>query len=128
MLKNHEKQENLIKEFETKLVSLNNVNKTELSNMIRKSTLLTKQFEKLVIKNKFGCGIYNIIESLFLQKHNEKVFKNQRLLYRQFRTKNNGIRTGYMAYHDSDLFFVIYLAYVNMLILDKKNILNSSLK
>ena len=42
------------------------------------------------------------------------------LLYQQFRTKNNGIKTGYMAYHDPDLFFVVYLAYVNLLILDKK--------
>ena len=24
------------------------------------------------------------------------------------------LKTGYMAYHDHDLFFVVYLAYVNM--------------
>ena len=114
MIKNHEKQENLIKELETKLVSLNNVNKTELINMIRKSALLTEQFEKLVIKNKFEFDIYDIIESLFLQKHNEKVFKSQCLLYQQFKTKKNGIKIGYMAYHDPDLFFVVDLAYVNM--------------
>ena len=42
--------------------------------MIRKSTLLTEQFGKLVIKNKSGSNIYDIIESFFLQKHNEKVF------------------------------------------------------
>ena len=76
MLKNQEKKENLIKELETKLVSLNNVNKTELVNIIRKPALLTEQLEKLVIKNKFGSDIYDIIESFFLQKHNEKVFKN----------------------------------------------------
>ena len=76
MLKNQEKKENLIKELETKLVSLNNVNKTELVNIIRKPALLTEQFEKLVIKNKFGSDIYDIIESFFLQKYNEKVFKN----------------------------------------------------
>ena len=35
MLKNQEKQENLIKELETKLVSSNNVNKTELINMVK---------------------------------------------------------------------------------------------
>ena len=63
MLKNQEKQENLIKELKTKLVSLNNVNKIELINMIRKSALLTEQFEKLVFKNKFGYDIYDIIES-----------------------------------------------------------------
>ena len=86
--------------------------------MIRKSALLTEQFEKLVIKNKFGYDIYNIIESFILKKHNEKVFKNQCLSYQQFRTKNNGIKTRYMAYHDLDLFFVVYIPYVNMSILD----------
>ena len=29
-------------------------------------------------------------------------------------------KTGYMAYHDPDLFFVVYLAYVNMALLDQK--------
>ena len=53
-LKNQEKQENLIKELETKLASLNNVNKIELINMVKKSAFLIEQFEKLVIKNKFG--------------------------------------------------------------------------
>ena len=88
--------------------------------MIRKSAILTEQFQKLVIKNKFGYDIYDKIESLFLDKYYEKVFKNQCILYEQFRTKNDGIKTGYMAYHDPDLFFVVYLAYVNMSILDKK--------
>ena len=120
MIKNQEKQENLIKDLETKLESLNNVSKTELINMIRKSALLTKQFQKLVIKNKFGSNIYDNIEYFFLEKYNEKVFKNQCILYEQFRTKNSGIKTGYMAYHDPDLFFVVYLAYVNMSILDQK--------
>ena len=120
MLKNQEKQENLIKDLETKLESLNNVSKIELINMIRKSALLTEQFEKLVIKNKFGSDIYNNIESFFLKKYYEKVFKNQCLLYEQFRTKNSRIKTGYMAYHDPDLFFIVYLAYVNMVILDQK--------
>ena len=42
------------------------------------------------------------------------------LLYEQFRTKKSGIKTGYMAYLDPDLLFVVYHAYVNMSILDKK--------
>ena len=120
MLKNQEKQENHIKDLETKLDSLNNVSKTELINMIRKSALFTEQFQKLVIKNKFGSNIYDKIESFFLDKYYEKVFKNQCILYEQFRTKNSGIKIGYMAYHDPDLFFVVYLAYVNMFILDQK--------
>ena len=92
MIKNQEKQENLVKDLETKLDSLNNVSKIELINMIRKLALLIEQFQKLVIKNKFGYDIYNNIESFFLEKHNEKVFKNQCLLYEQFRTKNSGIK------------------------------------
>ena len=72
MLKNQEKQENHIKDLETKLDSLNTVSKTELINMIRKSALLTEQFEKLVIKNKFESDIYNNIESFFLDKYYEK--------------------------------------------------------
>ena len=120
MLKNQEKQENHIKDLETKLDSLNNVSKTELINMIRKSALLTEQFQKLIIKNKFGSDICNNIESFFLEKYYVKVFKNQCILYEQFKTKNSGIKTGYMAYHDPDLFFVVYLAYVNMSILDQK--------
>ena len=84
--------------------------------MIRKSTLLIEQFQKLVIKKKFESDIYD----KFLDKYYEKVFKNQCLLYEQFRTKNSEIKTGFMDYHDSDLFFIIYLAYVNMSLLDQK--------
>ena len=91
MLKNQEKQENRIKELESE--PLNNVSKTDLVNIIRKSALLSEQFDKLVVKNKFGPDIYNIIESYFLDKYYEKVFKNQYILYEQFRTKNNGIKT-----------------------------------
>ena len=53
-------------DLETKLDFLNNVSKTDLINMIRKSVIFTKQFEKLVIKNKFGYDIYDKIESFFL--------------------------------------------------------------
>ena len=45
--------------------------------MVKKSALLTEQYEKLIVKNKFGYDIYSIIESFFFQKHYEKVFKNQ---------------------------------------------------
>ena len=120
MLKNQEKKDNLIKELETKLASFNNVNKTELINMVKKSALLTKQYEKLVVKNKFGYDIYAIIESFVLQKQYDKVYKNQSLVYQQFRIKNSGISTGYTAYHYPELFFVVYLTYVNMSILDEK--------
>ena len=120
MLNNQENQENRIKELESKSEVLNNVSKTDLISMIKKSALLSEQFEKLSVKNKFGHDIYNIIESYYLDKYYEKVFKNQCILYEQFRTNNSGIKTGYMAYHDPDLFFVVYLAYVNMALLDQK--------
>ena len=48
------------------------------------------------------------------------MFKNQEFLYKLFKTKKNGIKTGYMAYHDPDFFFVIYLAYVNMSMVNKE--------
>ena len=57
MLKNQKKQENLIKELETKLASSNNVNKTELINMVKKSALLNKQYENFLVKNKFRYDI-----------------------------------------------------------------------
>ena len=47
MLKNPGKQENRIKELESKSEVLNNVSKTDLINMIKKSALLSEQFEKL---------------------------------------------------------------------------------
>ena len=72
MIKNQEKQENLIKDLETKLDSLNNVSKIELINMIRKLAPLIEQFQKLVI---LGYDIYNNIESFFLEKYNEKYLK-----------------------------------------------------
>ena len=49
------------------------------------------------------------------------MFKKQELLYKHFKTKNVEIKTGYMAYHDPQFFFVIYLAYVNMSIVNKEN-------
>ena len=61
-----------------------------------------------------------MIESFFIQKQYEKVCKNQSLLYQQFRTKNGGIRTVYMTYHNPKLFFVVYIANVNMSILEEK--------
>ena len=102
MLKNQEKQENLITKLETKLASSNNVNKTKLINMVKTSILLIVQYEKLVVKKKFEPDIYSMIEYFFLQKQYDKVYKNQSFLYQQFKTKNNGIRTGYMVYHDPE--------------------------
>ena len=49
------------------------------------------------------------------------MFKNQAVLYKHFRTKNVEIKIGYMAYHDPKFYFVIYLAYVNMSVVNKEN-------
>ena len=54
------------------------------------------------------------------------MFKNQELLYKHFKTKNVGIKTGYMAYHDPEFFFVIYLAYVNMSVVNREIFLFST--
>ena len=48
------------------------------------------------------------------------MFKNQELLYKHFKTKNVEIKMGYMAYHDLEFFFVIYLVYVNMSVVNKE--------
>ena len=55
-----------------------------------------------------------------MQTQYKKVFKNQELLYKNFRTKNVKIKTRYMTYHDLEFFFVIYLAYVNMSVVNKE--------
>ena len=75
--------------------------------MIKKSALLIEQFQKLVNKNKFEYDIYDNIESLILEKYNEKVFKNQSILYEQFRTKNSGIK--------NDIWLTMILIYFSLL-------------
>ena len=88
-------------------------------SLIRKSILLSEQYEKLV-KNLIGVDNYYLVETFFMQTQYKKVFKNQELLYKNFRTKNVKIKTRYMAYHDPEFFFVIYLAYVNMSVVNKE--------
>ena len=83
-------------------------------NLIRKSTLLSKQYEKLLIKNLIGVENYSLVKTFFLQTQYNRVFKIQELLYKHFKTKNVRIKIGYVAYHDLYFFFVIYLTYVNM--------------
>ena len=56
-------------------------------NLIKKSALLSEQYEKLVIKNRIGADNYSLVETFFLQTQYNKVFKNQELLYKHFRTK-----------------------------------------
>ena len=69
----------------------------EVISLITKSVLLTKQYEKLVVKNLIGFDNYSLVKTFFLQTQYNKVFKNQELLYKHFRTKNVGIKTGYMG-------------------------------
>ena len=86
---------------------------TEVISLIKKLALLFEQYEKFVVKNLTGADNYSLVETFFLQTQYNKVFKNQELLYKHFRTKNVGTKIGYMAYHNPEFFFVIYLAYVN---------------
>ena len=115
-LKIQENQEKLIKDLKTSIVSTNQTScsniQLEVISLIKKSALLTEQYEKLVVKNLIGVENYSLVKTSFLQTQYNKVFKNQELLYKHFRTKNVGIKTWYMAYHDPEFFFVIYLAYV----------------
>ena len=117
-LKIQENQEKLIKDLKTSTVSTSQTNcsnsQPEMLSLIKKSALLSKQYEKLVVKNLIGADNYSLVKTFFLQTQYNKVFKNQELLYKHFRTKNIGIKTGYMAYHDPEFFFVMYLTYVNV--------------
>ena len=124
-LKIQENQEKLIEDLKTSTVSTNQTScsnsQPEVISLIKKSALLTEQYERLVVKNIIGVDNYSFVKTFFLQNQYNKVFKNQELLYKHFRTKNVGIKTGYMAYHDPEFFFVIYLAYVNMSVVNKEN-------
>ena len=122
-LKIQENQERLIKDLKTSTMSTSQTSclnsQPEMLKLIMKSTLMFEQYEKLV-KNLIGVDNYSLVETFFLQTQYNKVFKNQELLYKNFKTKNVGIKTGYMAYHDPKFFFVIYLAYVNMSLINKE--------
>ena len=102
-LKIQENQERLIKDLKTSTMSTSQTSclnsQPEMLKLIMKSTLMFEQYEKLV-KNLIGVDNYSLVETFFLQTQYNKVFKNQELLYTHFGTKNVGIKTGYMAYHD----------------------------
>ena len=87
--------------MKTSTVSTNQTNysniQLEVISLIKKSALLTKQYEKLVVKNLIGVDNYSLVKTSFLQTRYNKVFKNQELLYKHFRTKNVRIKTGYMG-------------------------------
>ena len=114
-LKIQENQERLIKDLKTSTTSTSQISlgsQLEMLNLIRKSSLL--------VKNLIGVDNNSFIETFSLKTQYNKIFKNQELLYKYFKTKNVGIKTGYVAYHDPDFFFVICLAYVNMSIVNKE--------
>lgn len=101
-------------------MKINTIYQLEMLNLIRKSSLLFEQYEKLLVKNLIGVDNNSFIETFFLKTQYNKIFKNQELLYKHFKTKSAGIKTGYVAYHDLDFFFVIHLTYVNMSIVNKE--------
>ena len=114
-LKIQENQERLIKDLKTSTTSTSQISlgsQLEMLNLIRKSSLL--------VKNLIGVDNNSFIETFFLKTQYNKIFKNQELLYKHFKTKSARIKTGYVAYHDPDFFFVIHLTYVNMSIVNKE--------
>ena len=74
----------------------------------------------MLLKNIIGSNNYSLVETFFLQTQYNKVFKNQELLYKHFKTKSIEIKTRYVTYHVLDFFFVIYIGYVNMSIVNKE--------
>ena len=48
-------------------------------------------------------------------------------MYKHFKSKNTRIKIRYVAYHDPNFFFIIYLAYVNMSIVHKEFFLSCTL-
>ena len=91
----------------------------KMLSLIKKSALLSEKYEKLV-KNLIGANNYSLVETFFLQTQYNKMFKNQELLYKHFKTKNVRIKIGYMTYHDLEFFFVIYLTYVNISVVNRE--------
>ena len=45
-------------------------------SLIKKSSLLSKQYEKLLVKNLIGANNYSLVETFFMQTQYNKVFKN----------------------------------------------------
>ena len=79
-LKIQENQERLIKDLKTSTMSTSCLDsQPEMLNLIRKSALLSKQYEKLLVKNLIGADNYSLVETFFLKTQYNKVFKNQEL-------------------------------------------------
>ena len=79
-LKIQENQEKLIEDLKISTVSTSCLDsQPEMLNLIRKSALLSKQYEKLLVKNLIGADNYSLVETFFLKNQYNKVFKNQEL-------------------------------------------------
>ena len=70
-LKIQENQERLMKDLKTSTVSTSQTScsnsQPEIFSLIKKSTLLSEQYEKLVVKNLIGADNYSLVETFFLQ-------------------------------------------------------------
>ena len=80
-LKIQENQEKLIEDLKTSTVSTNQTScsnsQPEVISLIKKSALLTEQYERLVVNNIIGVDNYSFVKTFFLQNQYNKVFKNQ---------------------------------------------------
>ena len=79
-LKIQENQERLIKNLKTNIASTNQTSclnsQPEMFSLIRKLTLLFKQYEKLLVKNLIGVDNYSLVETFFLQTQKCLKIKN----------------------------------------------------
>ena len=76
-LKIQENQEKLIEDLKISTVSTNQTScsnsQLEVISLIKKSALLTKQYERLVVKNIIGVDNYSFVKTFFLQKDRKSV-------------------------------------------------------
>ena len=77
-LKIQENQERLIKDLKTSIMSTNQTScsnsQPEMFSLIKKSALLSEQYEKFVVKNLIGADNCSLVENFFLQTQYDKVF------------------------------------------------------
>ena len=70
----------MIEDLKTSIVSTNQTScsnsQPEVISLIKKSSLLTEQYEKLLVKTLIGADNYSLVETFFLQTKYNKVFKN----------------------------------------------------
>ena len=90
-VKIQENQERLINDLKTNTMLTSQTSysnsQPKMLNLIKKSTLLSEEYKKLLVKNLIGADNFSLVETLFLKTQYNKVFKNQELLYKHLEPK-----------------------------------------